>query len=224
MDHQGRTDNESQPAPEAICGIGPTATHTHTPLPHAQRGGGHPRPGRFDIGGFRRSRPGRLLPATRSRHHGCLQPPVLLYGAIMSTFESTIEALEHQWMRAWVQRDRKTMKSLASRDFIFLLGSDNAAILDRASWLEAAGARLVCDSYRLGSLYVRRHGNIAVFASAMTIEARIDGEALSGTVWVVDLWKKTRLRRRWRLLERTLARPDTDARLPGAVRAMQLWR
>lgn len=142
----------------------------------------------------------------------------------MSTFESMIEALEHQWMRAWIQRDRKTMKSLAARDFIFLLGSDNAAILDRASWLEAAGTRLLCDSYRFGSVYVRRHGGVAVFAAAMTIESRVDGEPLAGTMWVVDLWRKTRLRRRWRLLERTLARPDTDARLAGAVRDMQLWR
>ncbi|MBX9898630.1 MAG: nuclear transport factor 2 family protein [Qipengyuania sp.] len=142
----------------------------------------------------------------------------------MTTFESTIEALEHRWMRAWIQRDRKTMKAMAGRDFIFLLGSDRAAILDRASWLEAAGTRLLCDSYRFGSVYIRRHGGIAVFATGMTIEARIDGEPLSGTVWIVDLWKKSRLRRRWHLLERTVSRPDTDARLPGAVRAMQLWR
>ena len=142
----------------------------------------------------------------------------------MANFESTIEALEHQWMRAWIQRDRKAMKSLASRDFIFLLGSDNAAILDRASWLEAAGTRLLCESYRFGSVYVRRHGSIAVFATAMTIEAQIDGEPLSGTVWVVDLWRKTGVRRRWNLLERTVSRPDTEAKLPAAIRAMQLWR
>ena len=127
-------------------------------------------------------------------------------------------------MRAWIQRDRKTMKALAARDFIFLLGSDQAAILDRASWLEAAGSRLLCDSYRFGSLYVRRHGKIAVFAAMMDIEARVDGEPLSGPLWIVDLWKKAGVRRRWRLLERTVARPDTNARLPGAVRAMQLWR
>lgn len=140
----------------------------------------------------------------------------------MANFESTIEALEHQWMRAWIARDRKAMKALAARDFIFLLGSESATILDRASWLEAAGTRLVCESYRFGSLYVRRHGNIAVFAAMMEIEARVDRDPLQGPVWIVDLWKRTRLRRRWHLLERTVSRPDTDARLPGAVRAMQL--
>ena len=142
----------------------------------------------------------------------------------MADFESMIEALEHQWMRAWIAGDRKTMKALAARDFIFLLGSDKATILDRASWLEAAGTRLLCDSYRFGSLYVRRHGNIGVFAAMMEIEARVDGKPLAGPLWIVDLWKKTGVRRRWHLLERTVSRPDTDATLSGAVRAMQLWR
>lgn len=142
----------------------------------------------------------------------------------MSSFESTIEALEHQWMRAWIQRDRKAMKALAARDFIFLLGSEKAAILDRASWLEAAGSRLTCDSYRFGTVYVRRHGKIAVFATAMTIDARIDAEPLTGQVWIVDLWKKAGVRRRWSLLERTVSRPDAELALPAAVRTMQLWR
>jgi hypothetical protein len=142
----------------------------------------------------------------------------------MANFESTIEALEHQWMRAWVQRDRKTMKALAGRDFIFLLGSDKAAILDRASWLEAAGSRFACQSYRFGSVYIRRHGAIAVFASDLTIEASIDGHPWRGTIWIVDLWKKTRLQRRWTLLERTVSRPDPDTDLSAAIRSMQLWR
>jgi hypothetical protein len=143
---------------------------------------------------------------------------------IMANFESTIEALEHQWMRAWIQRDRKTMKTIAARDFIFLLGSDQAAILDRASWLEAAGTRLLCQSYRFGSVYIRRHGSVASFASSMTAECRIDGHEWSGTMWISDLWKRTGIRQRWKLVERTIARPDPDARVPDAIRAMQLWR
>jgi hypothetical protein len=142
----------------------------------------------------------------------------------MAHFESTIEALEHQWMRAWMQRDRKTMKALAARNFIFLLGSEKAAILDRASWLQATGTRLVCEGYRFGSHYVRRHGAIAVFAAMLEIEARVDGEPLPGPLWIVDLWKKSSVRRRWQLLERTVSRPDTGARLPAAIHAMQLWR
>ena len=142
----------------------------------------------------------------------------------MANFESIVEALEHQWMRAWIARDRKAMKALAARDFIFLLGSDKAAILDRASWLEAAGSRLVCDSYRFGSHYIRRHGTIAIFAAKVDIEGSVDGQPLPGPWWIVDVWTKTGVRRRWRLLERTVARPDTDPRLPAAIRGMQLWK
>lgn len=142
----------------------------------------------------------------------------------MTNFESTIEALEHQWMRAWIQQDRKVMKALAARSFIFLLGSEKAAILDRASWLEAAGSRFICESYRFGNVYVRRHGKIGVFASDLTIEASIDGHRWAGTIWIVDLWKRGGLRQRWNLLERTVSRPDPDPDLPAAIRSMQLWR
>lgn len=142
----------------------------------------------------------------------------------MANFESTIEALEHQWMRAWIQRDRKAMKALAARDFIFLFGSEKATILDRPSWLEAAGSRFVCESYRFGSIYVRRHGNLAVFGSDLTIEASLDGHAWNGSIWTVDLWKRSGMRQRWKLRERTVSRPESDPDLPAALRSMQLWR
>jgi hypothetical protein len=142
----------------------------------------------------------------------------------MDQFAARIETLEHQWMRSWMQRDRNAMKALASRDFIFLLGSTKPAILDRASWLEAATTRLRCASYRFGEIYVRRHGSAAVFAAPLTLEASLGETDLSGTVWVTDLWARSTVKRKWRLLERVLSRPDEDAQLPPAIRSMQLWR
>lgn len=142
----------------------------------------------------------------------------------MGPFAAKIETLEHQWMRAWIQRDRKQMKALASRDFIFLLGSTKAAILDRPSWLEAATTRFRCESYRFGEVYVRQHGATAVFACQATLEAKMGAREWSGPVWITDLWQRTRIRRNWRLVERVVSRPDTDAEMPAAVREMQLWR
>jgi hypothetical protein len=142
----------------------------------------------------------------------------------MDQFAAKIETLEHQWMRAWMQRDRKQMKALASRDFIFLLGSTKAAILDRPSWLEAANTRFKCESYRFGEVYVRRHGATAVFACQATLEARMGAADWSGPVWITDLWQRSRIRRNWRIVERVISRPDTDADMPGAIRDMQLWR
>jgi hypothetical protein len=142
----------------------------------------------------------------------------------MDQFAAKIETLEHQWMRSWMQRDRNMMKALASREFIFLLGSGKPAILDRASWLEAATTRFRCSSYRFGEIYVRRHGSSAVFASPLTLEASLGENEWSGTFWVTDVWARSAVRRKWRLLERVLSRPDDDAQIPPAIRAMQLWR
>lgn len=142
----------------------------------------------------------------------------------MDQFAARIETLEHQWMRSWMQRDRNAMKALASRDFIFLLGSTKPAILDRASWLEAATTRFRCVSYRFGEIYVRRHGSTAIFAAPLTLEASLGGEDWSGEAWVTDLWDRSAVRRKWRLIERTISRPDGDKSAPPAIRSMQLWR
>ena len=142
----------------------------------------------------------------------------------MDHFAAKIETLEHRWMRAWMERDRNTMKALASRDFIYLLGSSKPVLLDRASWLEAATTRFRCSGYSFGQVYVRKHGSSAVFAAPLTIEARMGGEDWSGTMWVTDLWSRSSVRRKWRLLERVIARPETEPDMPAAIKSMQLWR
>ncbi|MCF8881413.1 nuclear transport factor 2 family protein [Erythrobacter sp. SN021] len=142
----------------------------------------------------------------------------------MDEFSAKIEALEHLWMRAWMQRDRNQMKAIAARDFIFLLGSEKPTILDRASWLEAATTRFRCTGYRFDEVYVRRHGPVAVFATRLGLEATIGDHHWNGDSWVVDLWQKSKIKRKWKLVERVLSRPDSDARMPEAIRAMQLWR
>ena len=142
----------------------------------------------------------------------------------MDQFAAKIETLEHHWMRAWMQRDRKQMKALASRDFIFLLGSTKAAILDRPSWLEAATTRFKCEAYRFGEVYVRRHGATAVFACQATLEARMGAQEWSGPVWLTDLWQRSAVKRRWQIVERVISRPDGDEDMSAAIRDMQLWR
>ncbi|MBO6768665.1 MAG: nuclear transport factor 2 family protein [Erythrobacter sp.] len=142
----------------------------------------------------------------------------------MDEFSAKIEALEHLWMRAWMQRDRNQMKALAARDFIFLLGSENPTILDRASWLEAATTRFRCTGYRFDEVYVRRHGNVAVFATRVGLEAKMGNRDWSGDSWVTDLWQKSKVRRKWKLVERVLSRPDGDEQMSAAIRSMQLWR
>lgn len=142
----------------------------------------------------------------------------------MDTFAARLETLEHQWMRAWMRGDRKLMKEVAARDFVMLWGSGSkATILDRASWLEAATTRLNLHSYRFGDIYVRRHGRVGLFACQLQMEAQLGDHEWSGTFWVTDLWRATHLRRRWKLVERSMSRPDGDDALRDEIRKLQLW-
>ena len=142
----------------------------------------------------------------------------------MADLSATIETLEHRWMRAWVNRDLKTLKSVTSKDFLLLIGSKPPAILDRPSFLEAAGKRYDCSGYSFGDVVVQDYGTVALFAAPLELKVTIDGKDVSGAMWVVDMWRRGRVRRGWKLVQRTLSRADTDRQLPAAIRSMQLWK
>lgn len=135
-----------------------------------------------------------------------------------------IETLENQYMRAWAQRDLPALKSLTASGFQLLVGSRPAAMLDRASWLDAAIKRYLVSSYRFGDIYVREVGSAVLFASQLELKASLDGHDWSGPIWVTDLWRKGRIRRRWRLAQRVLSRVEQDPQVPAAIKSMQLWR
>ena len=142
----------------------------------------------------------------------------------MADILPVIETCEHRWMRAWVGRDSRALKSLTASNFIMLIGSKPPVILDAPSWLEAATTRYLCKSYRFGGLYARSLGSVALFAGQMDIEATMDGHDWSGRLWVTDLWRKGRVRRGWRMVERVVSRIEDDAKVPAAIRSLQLWR
>lgn len=142
----------------------------------------------------------------------------------MADLLPVIETFEHRWMRAWIGRDARELKALTSRGFIMLTASKPPVILDAKSWLEAAATRYLCKSYRFGEIYVRDLGGLALFASRVEIEATMDGHDWSGTLWVTDLWRRGRLRRSWRMVERVISRAEDDPQVPAAIRTLQLWR
>ena len=135
-----------------------------------------------------------------------------------------IETLENRWMRAWVGRDAKALKALTSSRFIMLFGSKPSVILDSRSWIEAATTRYLCTSYRFGDVYARDLGSAALFAAQLDLHATMDGHDWSGRVWVTDLWRKTTVRRSWRMVERVVSRPEDNSQVPAAIRSLQLWR
>ena len=142
----------------------------------------------------------------------------------MADITPVIETMEHRWMRAWVNRDAKALKASTASDFILLVGSKPPTILDRPSWLEAAAKRWDCSSYRFGDIMVRSHGAAALFAAPLELKATLDGRDLSGTVWVTDMWRKGRVRRGWKMVQRIVSLPDGTSDLPKAIRSLQLWK
>lgn len=141
----------------------------------------------------------------------------------MADLSPAIETLENRWMRAWVAGEVKDMKALTARDFILLVGSKPAVILDRPSWLEAAAARWRCSSFRFGDIHVRRVGSCALFASQLHLKATMDGQDWSGEMWVTDLWRKRRIGG-WRMAERVLSRTTDKPEMAAAVKSLQLWK
>jgi ketosteroid isomerase-like protein len=142
----------------------------------------------------------------------------------MADLTPVIETMENRWMRAWVNRDLKALKSLTASNFILLTGSKPPAILDRRSWLEAAADRYDCSSYRFADIYVREFGGFASFSARLELKATLDGKDRSGAIWLSDIWRKGRVRRSWKLVQRTLSKVDDNPDLAKAIRALQLWK
>jgi hypothetical protein len=90
----------------------------------------------------------------------------------MADLTPVIETLENRWMRAWVKRDHKGLKGITASNFILLAGSKPPEILDRRSWLEAAGKRFECSSFRFADVYVRDLGGVAALRRPISVAKR----------------------------------------------------
>ena len=142
----------------------------------------------------------------------------------MAEILPTIEMMENRWMRAWVNGDARELKALTSRNFRMVIASKPAAILDASSWLAAAADRYQCNGYRFGDIYARQLGAFAVFATRLELKATLDGHDWNGHFWVTDLWRKSRVRRKWLMVERVLSRPEDKPEVAKAIRSLQLWK
>ncbi len=142
----------------------------------------------------------------------------------MANLHPTIETMERSYMRAWINGDAKALKALTARNFRMVIAARPSVILDYKSWVDAATTRYLCSSYRFGDIYVRHLGALTIFATRMEIEARMDGHDWTGEYWITDLWRKSKVRRNWRLVERVVSRPDENPDAAAAIQSLQLWR
>ena len=142
----------------------------------------------------------------------------------MANLHPLIETMERSYMRAWITGDAKALKALTARNFRMVIAAKPSVILDHKSWVEAATTRYLCSAYRFGDIYVRDLGGFALFASRLELKATMDGHDWSGRYWITDLWRKSRVRRNWRLVECVVSRPDEKADAAAAIQSLQLWR
>jgi hypothetical protein len=52
----------------------------------------------------------------------------------------------------------------------------------------------------------------------------MDGHDWSGPIWVTDVWRKGKVRRKWRMIQRIVSRTEDNPDVPAAIRSLQLWR
>jgi hypothetical protein len=142
----------------------------------------------------------------------------------MADILTLIETLENRWMRAWAGGDNRTLKALTSRKFRMVIGTKPSVLLDAKSWLHAANSTFLCHSYRFGDIYARDLGPVTVFATQLDLKSSIDGHDWSGRMWVTDIWRKSGVRRSWRIVERVISRPEEDKQVTAAIRGLQLWQ
>jgi len=137
----------------------------------------------------------------------------------------SFETLEHRYFRAWLNRDERALKAMTSGALRFVFASNPPMLLDARSWLDAMAGRFRCDAYRFdGTPYVRQSGGTALFAVRLMLDAGIDGRDVGGDYWMVDVWRRSRLRRRWQLTERFLSKAMDDKIRPEDIGALQQWR
>ncbi|GAA4015769.1 hypothetical protein GCM10022280_13230 [Sphingomonas swuensis] len=142
----------------------------------------------------------------------------------MADSNGMIEALEHRLMRAWLGGERKAVAQMLSSRFRLVAGSATPVLLDRKSMVDAIGDRWTIGAFRFGPVYTRMTDGVGIFAAEIELESRIDGVDASGRWWMTDLWTKSKIRRRWQLVDRQVARPESGHAIPAALKGLQLWR
>jgi len=141
----------------------------------------------------------------------------------MNDIATEIETLEHRFMRAWMKSDKGELRNLMMRDFMMIVGSTRPELLDRPSFLEAAGRPFSCTGYRLREVVARRYGKCVWFTAGIDLEMQLGGRDWSGQFWLTDLWRKNTFKRGWKLAERSLARTEEDESMSQAIHRLQLW-
>lgn len=142
----------------------------------------------------------------------------------MADLLQKFEVLENQMMRAWINCDPAAIKQMMSGECITMFGTKPPALLDRPSFLAAIQDGFVCEGFRFHEITARQYGKCVWFTGHVELELKLGRREWPGNFLITDLWRKTPIRRRWMLTERSLARVEDSAAMSDAIRSLQLWR
>lgn len=142
----------------------------------------------------------------------------------MAELEPVFEVLETRILRAWMNRDTRELKSLIASDCLFMFGTTPPALLDRPSLLAGIESGLRCNGFQFKEMTARQYGKAVWFSGHVELQLSVTGQDWSGAFMLTDLWRKTGLKRNWKLAERSLAPLKGDGQMSGAIRSLQLWR
>jgi ketosteroid isomerase-like protein len=102
------------------------------------------------------------------------------------TVQQEIQALERQWMQAWVDADMAACTSILADDFV--LTSARGVLMPKDAWLANAGTVFRCTAFEWLELIVRPFGDVAVVHGRSRQAASVGGQDWSGLFLTTDVW------------------------------------
>ena len=100
--------------------------------------------------------------------------------------ETTLPALEREWMEAWRLKDRATCERLLAEDF--LLTSARGVLMPKSQWLAGAMGPFVCEAFAWDEILVRPFGDVAIVHARARQRARVSDQDWSGLFLLTDVW------------------------------------
>ncbi len=100
-----------------------------------------------------------------------------------------IEALEREWMSAWLNRDIQTCRNIL--DDSFILTSATGILVDKSEWLEKAAGLFSATEFIWISISVRKIADTVAIAHTKSNQvATIGDKDWSGVFLMTDVWVK----------------------------------
>ncbi len=105
------------------------------------------------------------------------------------TAEKELTQLEHDWCRAYLNRDTKTLGRIEAADWVCTSGKGE--VFSRAEDIaDLESGAYAATEFKIENVKVRLHGDTAVVTGVQTEKSTYKGEDVSGVFAITDTWQK----------------------------------